>query len=177
MCPPENPAMHRLNRNIWMAGCILLAASSWGCRSSRTYLERGNQLYAAGKYGDAALSYRNAIQRDSRSGEAYYRLAKAQLKLNQAIDAYKNLHQAVSLSPDNIPAKVELASMCLAAYVGDSRHPAVLYNEAKSLTDALLAKNANSSEALRLKGSILLMDNRPSEAVKTFQEALKNSPE
>jgi tetratricopeptide (TPR) repeat protein len=169
--------MHPLNRNIWMATCILLAACSWGCKSSRTYVERGNQLFDAGKYDDATLSYRNAIQRDSRSGEAYYRLAKAQLKLNQAIDAYKNLHQAVSLSPDNIPAKIELATMCLAAYVGDPRHPAVLYNEARSLTDALLAKNASSPEALRLKGSISLVDNRPSEAVKTFQQALRNSPE
>jgi len=169
--------MHRLNRYIWMAGCILLAASSWGCKSSRAYLERGNQLYAAGKYDDAALSYRNAIQRDSRSGEAYYRLAMAQVKLSQAIDAYKNLHQAVSLSPDNVPAKVELATMCLAAYVGDPRHPAILYTEAKSLADALLAKNANSPEGLRIKGSISLVDNRPSEAVKAFQQALRNSPE
>src|ERR1700680_4615883 len=116
MCPfGDISAMHRLNRNVWMASCILLAASSWGCKSSRSYIERGNQLYAAGKYGDAALTYRNAIQRDSRSGEAYYRLAKAQLKLSQAIDAYKNLHQAVSLSPDNLPATVDLGTMCLCA--------------------------------------------------------------
>ena len=169
--------MHRLNRNsIWMAGCVLLAACSWGCKGSRSYIERGNQLYAAGKYEDAALNYRNAIKRDSRSGEAYYRLAKALEKLNRGAEVYQNLNQAVTLSPENFSAKLELASLCLAAYLQDSRHPPVLYTQAKSLTDELLAKNANSADGLRLKGSISLVDNKPSEAVKAFRQALGSAP-
>lgn len=169
--------MHRLNRkSIWITGCVLLAACTWGCKSSRSYIERGNQLYAAGKYEDAALTYRNAIKRDSRSGEAYYRLAKALEKLNRGVEVYQNLNQAVTFSPENLPAKLELASLCLAAYLRDSRHPPVLYKQAKSLTDELLAKDANSADGLRLKGSIFLVDNQPSEAVKAFRQALRSAP-
>jgi tetratricopeptide (TPR) repeat protein len=169
--------MHRLNRkSIWIASCVLLAACTWGCKSSRSYIERGNQLYSAGKYEDAALNYRNAIKRDSRSGEAYYRLAKALEKLNRGVEVYQNLNQAVTFSPENLPAKLELASLCLSAYIHDSRHPPVLYNQAKSLTEELLARNANSAEGLRLKGSLYLVDNKPSEAVKAFRQALQSAP-
>src|ERR1700730_9725370 len=175
--PEVNSAMHRLNRkSIWVASCVLLAACASSCKSSRSYIERGNQLYAAGKYDDAALNYRNAIKRDSRSGEAYYRLAKALEKLNRGVEVYQNLNQAVTFSPENVPAKLELASLCLSAYVRDARHPPVLYKQAKSLTDELLAKNANSADGLRLKGSIFLVDNQPSEAVKAFRQALQSAP-
>ena len=164
-------------KSIQVAGCVLLATAMLGCRSTRSYIERGNQLYAAGKYEDAVLNYRNAIKRDSRSGEAYYRLAKALEKLDRGAEVYQDLNQAATFSPDNVPAKVELASLCLASYLRDPRHPAVLYKQAKSLTDDLLARNPNSPEGLRLKGSISLVDSKPSEAVKAFQQALRSAPD
>lgn len=164
-------------KHTWIAAtCAGLVLCSSACRSSQTYIERGNQQFTAGKYEDAVISYRNALKRDSRSGEAYYRLGLTMIKLNRGSDAYQDLTQAVNLSPDNVPAKVELASLCLAAYMRDSRHPAVLYTQAKSITDQLLAKNANSAEGLRLKGSIALLDNRASEAVKDYQQALNIAP-
>lgn len=158
----------------FIAAGVLICIGACGCsKNSQQYVERGNQLYAAGKYEDAALNYRNAIKKDSRSGEAYYRLSLALIKLNQGVEVYQDLSRAVNLSPENIPAKVELASLCLAVYARDARHPAVLYNQAKTLTDEILTKNQNSAEALRLKGAIALIDNRPSEAVQYFQNALR----
>lgn len=169
--------MHPVRKNIWLAGSLLLVVCMSSCRSSQTYMERGNQQFAAGRYEDAALSYRNAIKRDSRSGEAYYRLGLAMVKLNRGAEAYQDLTQAVNFSPDNVPAKVELAGLCLAAYTRDPRHPAVLYKQATSLADQLLAKNPNSPVGLRLKGSIALLDHQTSEAVKDFRQALKIEPE
>lgn len=162
---------------VRLTGCLVLAICTWGCRSSRTYIDRGNEQFAAGKYDDAALSYRNAIKRDERSGEAYYRLALVMVKQSRGPEAYQDLNQAVNLSPDNVAAKVELASLCIAAYARDSRHPAALYKQAVSLTDQLLAKNAKSAEGLRLKGSIAMLDNQPAEAVKDFQKGLAAAPE
>ncbi len=161
-----------------IACCILIALCTSACsKSARQYLERGNQLYSDGKYDDAALNYRNAIKKDSQSGEAHYRLSLALIKLNKGVEAYQNLNRAVSLSPENAAAKTELASLCLAVYARDTRHPAALYNQARSLTDQLLAKNPNSPEALRLKGAIALIDNRPSDAVDSFQHALRLTPD
>jgi tetratricopeptide (TPR) repeat protein len=156
--------------------CIAIAASALGCRSAHQYIDRGNQVFAAGKYDDAVLNYRNAIKKDPQSGEAQYRLALAMLKLKKPGEAYEALNRAVSLSPHNMPAKAELGTLCLAAYAQTPSHPAQLYNRAGSLAQELLKANPNSAEGLRLKGSIALIDNRPSEAVEDFQRALKASP-
>jgi len=169
-----SPKQSKLNS---ISVCILIAVFACGCsKSARSYIERGNQLYDAGKFEDAALNYRNAIKKDSQSGDAYYRLSLALIKLNQGVEAYQDLSRAVTLNPDNADAKVELATLCLAVYARDSRHPAVLYNQAKSLTDQLLAKNPNSAEGLRLKGAIALIDNRPSEAAESLRRALVIAP-
>ena len=48
------------------------------------YITRGNQLFASGKYEDAVLNYRNAIKKDPKSGEAFYRLALALFRTNKS---------------------------------------------------------------------------------------------
>jgi tetratricopeptide (TPR) repeat protein len=167
-------------RPLWIALFLVLAFCATGCRSARQYMARGNQLFAAGRYEEAELNYRNAIQKDTQSGEAHYRLGLALLKLNKLGDAYQTLTRAVALDPKNIPAKVQLASLCLASYAGDPRHPVALYKQARTLTDQLLAANPASADGLRLKGAIALLDNHPADAVESFRHALRaapNSPE
>src|SRR5271170_3477533 len=57
------------------AVCALAGLCLTGCGKSATqYIDRGNQLFAQGQYGDATLNYRNAIKKNPGSGEAYYRL-------------------------------------------------------------------------------------------------------
>src|SRR5690242_10357645 len=98
--------------------CATLALES--CRKSAAqYIERGNQLYAAGKYNDATLNYRNAIQKEPNSGEAYYRLGLVLMKQNQVGEAYQSFNHAVSLAPKNVPAKIQLGQLSLAIYSRD----------------------------------------------------------
>ncbi|HUA19928.1 MAG TPA: tetratricopeptide repeat protein [Bryobacteraceae bacterium] len=169
--------MPKTLRIILLLGLALCAA---GCRSARQYLDRGNQLFAAGRYEEAEINYRNAIQKDARSGEAQYRLGLTLLKLNKAAEAYQTLTRAVALEPNNMTAKVQLANLCLAAYASDPRHPVVLYKQARALTDALLAANVKSAEGLRLDAAFALLDNHPADAVEKFRHAVQvapNSPE
>ncbi len=149
----------------------ILAAS--GCsKSVSQYIDRGNQLFKAGKFEDASINYRNAIKKDSNSGEAHYRLSLALLRQRKASEAYQELNRAVDLSPQNMQAKVELANLCLGAYAQDPRRPASLYNRAATMTDQLLAANANSVDGLRLKGTIAVLDRRLADAIATFRRAL-----
>ncbi|HYL37906.1 MAG TPA: tetratricopeptide repeat protein [Bryobacteraceae bacterium] len=153
-----------------------MAASTFGCgHSAKHYLDQGNQLFSAGKYDDASLNYRNALKKDPKSGEAYYRLALAQLKLGKLPDAYQALNRAVELSPQNAPAKVELAAISLTAYTRDPRHPAALYNRAVALSNELLALNPKSADGLRLKGEIAIVDKRYKEAMEAFRQAQQSS--
>ena len=166
-----------MRKNFVIGLTLFSALLASGCKSARQYIDRGNQLFAAGKYEDASINYRNAIKKDARSSDAYYHLGLSLLKEGKGGEAFQTLNQAVNLNPQNQPAKVELAGLCLAAYASDPRHPAALYNQARKLTDELLAVNANSIEGLRLKGAIALLDNHPGDAVAVFRQALQAAPD
>ncbi len=153
--------------------CLLLVACG---KSTAQYIDRGNQLFASGQYGDATLNYRNAIKKSPTSGEAYYRLGLALLKQNQIGEAYQAFNHAVQLSPRNIPAKVQFGDLSLAIYARDRKHPAALYTQAQSMAEALLAPGGNRVEGLRLKGALALVDNHPGNAVEAFREAGRLAP-
>jgi tetratricopeptide (TPR) repeat protein len=159
------------------AACVAMALLSLGCgRNAAQYLAKGNQFFDSGKYEDAAINYRNAIKKDPRSGEAYYRLALALMRTNKAGEAYQALQHAVELSPQNIPAKVQFANLSLVAYAQDPKHPAVFYDRASRTADQLLKDNPNSPDGLRLRGSIALIDNHPGQAIELLRRALKAKP-
>src|ERR1700722_13037081 len=106
---------------IVLSSLALLTAS---CRRSRQgYLEKGNELYAAGKNEEAILNYRKAVQGDAQLGETYYRLAMAELKTGHAAGAYPALVMANRLLPRRSDVKESLADFLLLAYIGDQSRP------------------------------------------------------
>jgi hypothetical protein len=49
--------------------CVLVCLLLAGCgKSAKQYLDRGNQLFSEGRYPDASLNYRNAIQERRTTG-------------------------------------------------------------------------------------------------------------
>ena len=46
--------------------CLVLL----GCRSSSDYLERAGRQFSAGRYDDAVIEYRKAIQKDTHNADA-----------------------------------------------------------------------------------------------------------
>lgn len=148
-----------------------------GCGKSATqYIDRGKQLYAAGRYSDATLNYRNAIKKDPGSGEAYYQLGLALMRQTQLVDAYQAFNHAVQLSPKNLRAKIQLADVSLTIYARDPSHPAVLYKQAESVATELLAAGGNRLEGLRIQGALALIDNQPAKAVDLLREAVRIAP-
>jgi tetratricopeptide (TPR) repeat protein len=163
-----------------MLAAFLCAAACFGlvaCGKSATqYIERGNQLFAAGHYGDATLNYRNALKKSPDSGEAYYRLGLSLLKQEQVGEAYQAFSHAVPLSPKNMRAKVQLGALSLAFYTRDPKHPAALYKQADAMADALLALGGDRVEGLRLKSALALIDNQAGKAVEALREATRIAP-
>jgi tetratricopeptide (TPR) repeat protein len=145
-----------------------------GCSATKqAYLAKGNKLFAAGKYEDAALNYRTAIQKDAGFGDAYYRLGLASIKLNQGREAYDALFRAVQLLPENVEAKKKFADVCLSLYLADSSHPQILYSQIGKLADEFLSRNRNSYEGLMLRGYLASTDRKPQEAIDYFRQALR----
>jgi tetratricopeptide (TPR) repeat protein len=156
--------------------CVVVIAFGAGTACITTkqgYIAKGNKFYDAGKYADADLNYRKAIQKDPKFGEAYYRLGLAAVKENQAKEAYDALYRAVQLLPDRTDVNEKFADVCLSFYLALPSHPQILYQQLTQLSGDLLSKNANSYEGLMIKGYLASSDRKPADAIKFFQRALQ----
>ncbi len=166
--------MNSIIRAGWLCALVFLLAILSGCSASKqSYIEKGNKFFAAGKYDEASLNYRAAIQKDATFGEAYYRLGLTAAKLDQVREAYNALFRAVQLLPGNIEARKEFAGVCLSLYLADPSHPQVLYTQIGKLSDEMLSRDRNSYEGLMLKGYLASTDRKSKEAIEYFRKALQ----
>src|SRR5260370_33479006 len=89
-----------------LLSCLLLIASGTSCSRDPNviksrYLQNGNKYFDKEKYKEASIMYRTALQKDAKFGEAYYRLALTNLKMEQPVAAVNSLRRAVELlKPD-----------------------------------------------------------------------------
>ena len=147
-----------------------------GCRSARTYVEKGNAFFDRGEYREASLNYRKALQKDPKSGEAYHRLGLSEWKQGNAADAFQALSFAVQLSPDSEPSRVDLCNFALEIYLQDPQRPKLLYDRLVALGEELLRKNPNSPDGFRVKGYLALLDHKPQPALEFFRRANQARP-
>ena len=156
--------------------CVLiLAVLLVGChRSPKYYTDKAEKLFAAGKYADAEINYRKAIQASPVYGEAYAGLGRTDLKLGRGGDAYAAFSRAVDLQPDRGDLKVTLGELILTGYLADKRRPKALYDKLNTLSDQLLAKDPYDS--LRFKAYLAASDNRPELALELFEKANSANP-
>ena len=161
----------------YLVGILLLGLSATGCRTSPAQeVKKGNEFFEKGKYQDAELHYRKAIQKDTNSGEAHYRLGLVDLRLGHGPKAYADLNRAVQLSPGNQDAKKELAELCLASYLRNPRRSAKMYEQVRTLSAQMLSADPKSAEAFRMQGYLALTENKAEEAVDRFATQTRPLP-
>jgi tetratricopeptide (TPR) repeat protein len=136
--------------------CVVLALVSCSRDPNvvkQRYLENGNRYFERGKYKEASIMYKNALQKDLRFGPAHYRLALTYLKLGQFPQAVGSLRRAVELigedKPEHWDASIRLAEIYLAA-TRDRQY----LDEADTLAKKLLARDPNSYDGHRLTGDV-----------------------
>jgi len=159
------------------AFCFSAFLATSGCgHSTQYYIARGNELYAQGKYDDAALTYKKAIQKDANCGEAFYRLALADLKTNQQRDAYNALSRAVALVPNRDDIKIQFGDVLLAGYLSDPHRPKRLYDQLTKISQDLRTRQNSSFDALRFEGEIASIDGKLDDASAAFEAANRVRP-
>src|SRR5690242_1297592 len=86
--------------------------------AKKKYLEMGDTYFKREQYKQAALLYRNALQRDQKYGMAYYKLGLTQLKLQNGGGALNAFRRAVELLPpgstERIDANIKLSDLYIA---------------------------------------------------------------
>src|SRR5437868_6281833 len=88
--------------NRALASLLLVLCFTVGCNTDpnvakKKYVDRGNRYYGNAKYKEALIMYKNALRKDMRYGEAYYRSALAEIKMARFGEAAGHLQRAVEL--------------------------------------------------------------------------------
>src|SRR5689334_13755895 len=71
--------------------------------AKKRYLESGNKYFEKGKYKEARIMYKDALQKDQRYGLAYYRLGLTAIRLGSGGEAVQSLRRAYELIPKDQP--------------------------------------------------------------------------
>lgn len=121
--------------------------------AKKRYLENGNKYFARGKYKEASIMYRNALQKDQRYGLAYYHLAKTDLKLGRISNALGELRRAIELIPKDQPEHIESEIHLAEIYLAFTRESQFL-SEVEGITKELLRRDPNSLDGHRLAGDL-----------------------
>ena len=161
---------------VAFAAAVIVVLFSAGCTSSKTYLERGKKFSEAGKYEDAYLNFRRAIQKDRNFGEAYYQLGLSEIHQGQFGAAYQQLLHARQLLPSDQDVKIALANVCIELYRADPRRPKVLYDQLVQLIGEIAAKSPRGYDDFRLRGYLALADKKVKEGIGYFEQANQLRP-
>src|SRR5690348_7313018 len=140
------------------------------------YVDNGNKYFDRGKYKEASIMYRRALQKDLRFGEAWYRLGLTNLKLGQYGEARRDFSRTTELEPNNVDGFVKLGDIDLAAYLLDPRGNRAALTELKEIIDSLFKKDPKSYDGLRLSGYVELTQRDLKKAIQSFEAADQVKP-
>src|ERR1700730_14253220 len=126
--------MKRVCLPVAAMACLLMMACNRDPQARRDKCVRsGNKYFQNGRYNEASILYRRALQFDPKSGEAYYRLGLVELEGREYGDAARALERATSLDPSNEDATVRLADLYISAYVSNPKTNKPALDEARPL--------------------------------------------
>ncbi|HWR52392.1 MAG TPA: tetratricopeptide repeat protein [Bryobacteraceae bacterium] len=162
--------------------CIAVLVTGVSCSRDpevvkRKYLDSGNRYFEKGKYKEAHIMYRNALRKDRKFGEAYYRLGLTELKLGQVPNAYNSFVRAVETDPRNIDAKVQTGNLALTFYIRQPKRNPQLADQWAALAEDILKRDPNNTDGLRLRAyHRLIVVRKPEEALADFRRANEIKP-
>ena len=78
--------------------------------------------------------------------------------------------------PDNQAVRNDFTNLMLGAYVGDPKHPQVLYDLLVQVSGTWLKSDPNSMQGLRIQGYLAMLERRPEDAVTVFRRAHQSNP-
>lgn len=143
----------------WMIVVLIALIGGSACSrdpdvAKRRYLESGNRYFDRGKYKEASMMYRNALKKDPRYGDAYYRLGLTLLKVNDNQGAFRSLIRALDLltsKAETNDTSTKLTDLYLIDYIGDPQHKD---DREKDLKAFLKRPQVTPFDRLRLEASI-----------------------
>lgn len=151
------------------------------------FVERGNEYFQNAKYKEASIMYRNALKKDLKYGEAYYRLGLVHKRLGfqvpvkagdiiQAVNSFRRALEDDRLGKQSrTDTMVQLAEIFVWYYTTnpEEQDRAFLNKEVANLRDKFYEMDPNSFDGKRLDGFLALTEGKLDDAITLFEEAKK----
>ena len=128
---------------------------------------RGPSTEKAGKLREAALEYRNAVDKEPELPDARLRLAEALLKSGDGPGGLRELVRAADMKPDDVDLQVRVGQQLLRARQ---------FEGVRVRADKALAKAPTRADAIVLRASALAGLSHIDAAVSELKEALQVDP-
>lgn len=149
-------------------GILILAACSQDpAKRKVAFLESGEKYAKAGKYQEAVIQFRNALEIDPRFAKAHHQLAGVYIKLKAPQQAYRELSTAVELDPKNADAQLQFATLLLGIHK---------YEEAQQAAEKVIAADPGNATAHAVLGEKYASLQAWPLAIREFQTAIDLDP-
>ncbi len=160
-----------MDRMRW-AGIVLIGAAV-ACGQPpehrlSSHKAKGSDYVKAGRFDEAILEFRNALEIAPQDKDALFQIGEAYLKKGQVREAFAAYKKVVELDPSNLDAQLRLGNLFLLA-----RSP----DEARERAERVLADAPTTSEAHALLGKAYLVEKQIDKGLAEFDEAIRLEPD
>ncbi len=167
---------------MFRALLLVAVVSLSGCRqspaaASRRYVERGNRFLTTGRYPEAAINFRKALQSDPQSGEANYGLGRTEQSRGRVREAYVAYRRAAQLMPRHVEVRVDLADLMMSSNLQAGESGKTLRAKVSEIVSEIEALDPVSADGMRLKGQIALAEGLVKEAAGIFEKGRLRQPD
>jgi tetratricopeptide (TPR) repeat protein len=125
------------------------------------YLQSGKRYFTGGRYKEASIMFRKAIEADRKFGPGYYNLALTDLKLGQVAASVPALRRAMELlkpgTPEADDTDLKLSEIMIVAAQSQEHNEAIL-KEIQTIVDGLTKRNPNGWEGHKLTGDLNMLE-------------------
>ena len=150
---------------------LMLPALQSACtskeESAQRFLQEGKTLFEQGKTEQALVQFKNAVQRNPKLADAYYRIALLYEKKQDWKGMFGNLLEAVSIDNNHVDAHFKLGLAYLAARQLD---------KASAEADALEKLKPGDALTLALRGDVLFAQGKKAEGIELARQAMDKQP-
>ncbi len=158
------------NRAILLiaGAALLVSCSSDPNRQKLKYLNSGESYFKSGKYQEAVIQFRSALEIDPRFAAAHYQLGRAYLALRDPGSAYREMIESVTVDPSNSDAQLEFASLL----IGRRQ-----FDQAQSVAQKVLDAQPGNVRARTILGEEHALTHDFPKAIEEFQKVVALEPQ
>jgi tetratricopeptide (TPR) repeat protein len=164
------PCSHRrFLANVFVIALIIFGAACSRDPKARkaSYLKSGDSYAQQGKFAEAILQYRNAVQADPLDGDARVKLAEAYAKNHDGTNAAREYVRAADVLTDRVDIQLKAGTLLLLAG---------RFDDAKVRAEKALAISPQEVEAHILLGNSQAGLRNLDAAIAEIQEAIRLAP-